>query len=66
VSFFYPFNALLVPLIPSMAQYFMWLLGIAVGNIAACGEHWGKLPWSQKFKSPMRLFCGFWYSRRSH
>lgn len=39
-----------------MADYFLWLLSVAVGNIVAWGEHWGRLPWSEKFQSPERVF----------
>jgi len=50
-------DAALVVLVPKLAEYFVWLGGIVTGNFVAWGDHWGKLPWSEKFKSPERVFA---------
>jgi len=50
------FNSLLSPFIPKLAEYFLWLLGIVVGNFVVWRNHWGKVPWDERFKSPLKLF----------
>jgi len=51
-------NSALVVAIPWLTDMYLWTGSIMVGNLVIWGEHWGKLPWSERFQSPLRLFAG--------
>ena len=49
-------NAALALVVPSLADWYLWFGTMMVGNVVVWGEHWGKLPWSERFESPLKCF----------
>lgn len=50
-------NSVLVPVIPWLTDLYLWIGSVMVGNLVVWGDRWGKLPWSERFQSPLRLFA---------
>jgi hypothetical protein len=50
-------NSVLSALIPYLAELYFWLGSMMIGNFVVWGEHWGKLPWSERFQSPLKCFA---------
>jgi hypothetical protein len=50
-------NSVSAALIPFLVDLYFWLGSMMVGNFVVWGEHWGKLPWSERFQSPLRCFA---------
>lgn len=43
--------------LPKVVELYFWIASIMIGNFVVYGEHWGKLPWSERFESPLKLFA---------
>lgn len=52
-----PLNAILVSLIPDLANLYLGLLSIMIGGFVVYGKHWGQTRWNTQFQSPTKLFA---------